>query len=213
MDQILVFGAGGHAKVIIDIIEKQGRYKIAGIVDRGGADLLGYKYLGGDDAVAGLGVKRGIVAVGDNFVREKIVAKIAAVVPDFEFVTAVHPSAQLARGVVLGAGSVVMAGACLNTDTRVGAHCIINTQSSLDHECAIADFASIAPGAILGGNVTVGAGSAVCLGAKIIHKVGVGTGSVVGAGAVVVEDVPAGVLAFGVPCRVIKKREPGSHYL
>lgn len=213
MEQVLVFGTGGHAKVVIDIIEKEGRYSVSGVIDHRPQQTLyfeNYTYLGTDDDIGKLGIFQGIVAVGDNGLRQQIAEKIAALLPKFRFITAIHPSAQIARGVEISSGSVVMAGSCINSDTRIGAHCIINTRSSIDHDCVIEDFASIAPGATLGGNVRVGYGSAIGLGASVIHKVSIGAHSLIGAGAVVVKDLPGNVVAYGVPCRVIRRLVPES---
>ncbi len=216
MEQVLVFGGGGHAKVVIDIIEKQAQYRVSGIIDiplQKTPSLWNYAYLGTENDIGNLGILQGIVAVGDNRIRQQIVEKIATLLPKFRFITAIHPSAQIARGVEISSGTVVMAGSCINADTRIGSHCIINTRSSIDHDCVIEDFASIAPGATLGGNVRVGCGSAVGLGASIIHKVSIGAHSLVGAGAVVVKDVPENVVAYGVPCQIIRRRKMGDPYL
>lgn len=218
LEPVLVFGASGHAKVVIDVIERQGRYRVAGIIDRakpvaGAPALWDYPWLGGDDEIKQTGIKSGIVAIGDNAVRGKVVGKILSLIPDFVFISAVHPEARIARGVQIASGAVVMAGACINPDARIGAHTIINTQASIDHDCRIEDFASIAPGATLGGNVSVGEGSAVCLGASIIHRVSVGAHAVIGAGSVVLSDIPAQVVAYGVPCRVTRTRGTAEGYL
>jgi sugar O-acyltransferase (sialic acid O-acetyltransferase NeuD family) len=214
MEQVLVFGIGGHANVVIDVIEKEGRYSVSGVIDhrhqpfKSMAPFLGnYAHLGTDNDIGRLGIQHGIVAVGDNWIRKKIVTKILSLLPEFKFITAIHPSAQIARGVEMSPGTVIMAGACINADTRIGAHCIINTRASIDHECVIEDFASIAPGVTIGGNVRVGYGSAVGLGASVIHKVSIGARSLIGAGAVVVKDLPENVVAYGVPCRVIRERK------
>ncbi|MEK7790902.1 MAG: acetyltransferase [Deltaproteobacteria bacterium] len=214
MEQILVFGTGGHAKVVIDIVEKQ--YHVSGLIDISPpkiSSLWNYPYLGTENDIGSLGIFQGIIAVGDNGVRQKIAEKIISLVPKFRFITAIHPSAQIGRGVEILPGAVIMAGACINADTRIGAHGIINTRASIDHDCVIEDFVSIAPGVTIGGNVRVGHGSAIGLGASIIHNVSIGAHALIGAGAVVIKDLPEHVVAYGVPCRIIRRRETGDPYL
>lgn len=210
MRPVVLFGAGGHARVVADIIEKQGVFRIAAVVSRDGGALLDYPVR---TALGDLDIMEGVVAIGDNWVRSQVVARVLAERPDFRFVTPVHPSAQIGRDVVLGPGTVVMAGVCINPGTRVGAHCIINTRASVDHDNVLDDFASVAPGVTTGGDVRVGPYSAVGIGAACVHGRAIGEHTVIGAGAVVCADVPDHVVAYGVPCRVIRPRSPGDRYM
>jgi sugar O-acyltransferase (sialic acid O-acetyltransferase NeuD family) len=219
-ENIVVVGSSGHAKVVIDAVEKQGRHRIAGLVDSfrpAGESAFGYKVLGTETDLAALAESLDIggcvVAVGDNWRRHLVVEKILAGVPALEFVTVVHPSAQLARGVSLGRGTVVMAGAVVNSDSRVGDFCILNTRSALDHDSEMEDYASLAPGATTGGNVRIGAYSAISLGASVIHGRTIGRHAVIGAGAVVLQDIPDLAVAYGTPARVVRTREEGDKYL
>lgn len=212
MRPVVLFGAGGHARVVADILEKQGTWRIAAVIaqDHPHGDFLGYPVRSSLD---GLNVGEGVVAIGDNWTRARVAEQILAERPDFHFVTPVHPSAQIGRDVTLGPGTVVMAGVCINPGTRVGAHCIINTRASVDHDNVIEDFASLAPGVTTGGNVRVGPYSAVGIGATCVHGRRIGEHAVIGAGAVVCADVPERVVAYGVPCRVIRPRAAGEPYL
>lgn len=220
MDAIVIVGASGHAKVVIDIVEKQGRWRIAGLLDRdrpAGAEFFGHPVLGAEADLPGLVAAHGLagllVAIGDNWTRARVAGQLARLAPGLAFAAAAHPGAHLARGVEVGPGAVVMAGAVLNSDCRVGAHCIVNTGASLDHDSVLEDFASLAPGAAVGGGVRIGAYSAVSIGAAVAHGVRVGEHTVIGAGAVVLADVPAHSVAYGAPCRVIRSREAGEGYL
>ena len=182
-----------------------------------GAEFFGYPVLGREEDLPGLTAKMELsgclVAVGDNWSRMQCVAKVKGLAPELPFATVAHPSARLARGVEVGAGTVVMAGSVLGPDVRVGEFCIVNTGACLDHDGVMEDFSSLGPGVVAGGNVRIGAGSAVSLGAHLIHGVAVGAHSVVGAGATVLKDIPDRVLAHGTPARVVRSRREGERYL
>lgn len=218
MKSVVVFGAGGHAKVVIDIIEKSGQYEIAGLIDQHkpvGSEFCGYRVIGNESELLRHKEKwdGGIVAVGDNWSRARIVDKILKIDADFQFITAIHPSAQIARGAKIGVGTVIMPGAVIGSDAHIGEHCIINSQASVDHDSVLEDFVTLAPRATTGGNVHIGEYSAISLGACVIHAIKIGEQTVIGAGAVVVSDIDPYVVAYGVPAKVIRKRQAGESYL
>jgi sugar O-acyltransferase (sialic acid O-acetyltransferase NeuD family) len=220
MDAIVIVGASGHGKVVADIVEQAGQARIAGFLDRdkpAGSEFFGLPVLGTEAElprlVRELNLAGMLVAIGDNWSRARVAGELARLAPGLPFAAAVHPAARLARGAEVGPGTVVMAGAVLNSDCRVGAHCIVNTGASLDHDGMMGDFSSLAPGAALGGNVRVGAYSAVSIGACVAHGLKVGEHAVVGAGAVVLSDVPDLCVAYGSPARKIRDRQPGERYL
>jgi len=218
MRNVVVVGASGHAEVVIDILERQGIYRIAGLIDRSvKGHLMGYEILGTESDLPGivrqLEITGGIVAIGDNWTRHRVVNALNALLPDFTFVTAVHPSAQIGRNATIGRGSAVMAGAVINPNARVGAFCVVNTNASLDHGSVMGEFSGLLPNAATGGNVLIGAFAAVCQGANIIHGVEIGEHTVIGAGATVFENMPPRVVAYGTPALVIRAREPGEPYL
>ena len=208
-DKIFIFGASGHAKVVIDIIEQQGLYAIEFLIDDNRElkekDFFGYRVIGGKDELLPQQdrVSRGIVAVGVNSARIAVSSWLTA--NGFKLATAVHPSAQLARGVAVGVGTVIMAGVIVNSDTCIGDNVIVNTRASIDHDCTIGNGVHIAPGATLCGAVTVGDNSFVCAGATIIPNLCIGSNAVVGAGAVVIRDVPDDVTVAGIPAKVVKQ--------
>jgi sugar O-acyltransferase (sialic acid O-acetyltransferase NeuD family) len=213
---IVVFGCGGHAKVVIDILEKTKQYTIIGIIDSyvtSGTSVYGYEVLGNETMLGELKVNAGIVAIGDNFIRSKMVQKIKKFSKDFNFISAIHPSAIIARGVELGGGTVVMPGSIINSDSQVGDHCIINTKASIDHDCVIEDFVSLAPGVTLGGNVNIGKHSVISLGSSVIHSIKISEHTVIGAGSTVLHDIESPVIAYGTPAKVIRRREIGERYL
>ncbi len=218
MQTIVVFGAGGHAKAVIDTIEKEGRYQIAGLLDShllAGSFVYGYPILGDETWLrsAPPTIIGGIVAIGDNWIRAKVVDKLKEQYPAFTFITAIHPAASIAKGARIGEGTVVMAGAVINSDALLGEHCILYPHASIDHDSEIEKFVAFAPKAVTGGQVRIGAYSAVSIGACIIHGRTIGTHTVIGAGATVVGDIPDFQVAYGTPARIIRERKPGERYL
>lgn len=220
MKNIILIGCAGHAKVVIDIIEKEGKYKIVGLFDNPekiGTDVYGYKVYDQESNlnkyVELLSIEGGIVAIGDNWIRKKVVDRILGILPDFEFVTTIHPSVKIGKNVKIGKGTVLISGVTINSDAIVGDHCVLNTNSSLGHEAIMGDFSSLSSNATIGGQARIGKYSTIALSATVLHCKNVGEHTVIGAGAVVVSNIPSNVLAFGVPCKVIKSREIGERYL
>lgn len=217
MDKIVIIGAGGHAKVIADIIEQSKQFYIAGMIDtflEVGTKCGKYEVIGDESLLATReDLSKGIVAIGDNWIRRTVRNRIAELTPDFKFITAVHPKSIIADDVELGDGTVVMAGAIINPGTKIGEHCIINTGAILDHDNQIDDYCAILPGATIGGEVSIGEGSVVAIGATIIHGITIGKHTVVGAGATVVNDTDSNIVAIGTPARKVKQREAGDRYL
>jgi UDP-N-acetylbacillosamine N-acetyltransferase len=213
MTRLVVWGASGHALVVADIVRVTGNYEIVGFLDsvntdRHNTEFCGSRILGGIEQLDWLrlsGVTQLIVAFGDCSARMKTAA--LAKQKGFTLATAIHPRATIAPDAVVGEGTVVAAGAVVNPGARIGSNVVVNTSASIDHECLIADGAHIGPGAHLGGKVTVGAGTWVGIGAVVRDKIAIGANSVIGAGAVVLSDIPAGVVAYGVPARVIRAVE------
>jgi sugar O-acyltransferase (sialic acid O-acetyltransferase NeuD family) len=203
---IFIFGASGHAKVVIDIVEQEGRYSIHGLFDDNqalwGKELFGYEILGGIDSLKNEESDL-LVAIGENVTR----CNLAIVFKQhgFSFGQAIHPSAAISKGVKIGMGTVVMAGVAINADAEIHEHVIINTGASVDHDCLVREAAHIAPGAHLCGNVIVGERTLVGAGATIIPNIQIGSDVVIGAGATVVRNIPDGVTAIGTPARIMER--------
>lgn len=196
-DKVYLYGASGHAKVVMDIARKA-YYDVPCLID----DNLAVNELAGLPVLhSAKGLSPIIVTIGDCQIRRRIVEKLG----EREYLTVVHPSAVKADSVTLGFGTVVMADAILNPFASVGNHCIINTGASIDHDCIIHDFVHIAPHCTLCGEVEIGEGTWVGAGTTIIQGVHVGKDCFIGAGAVVVKDIPDGCLCYGNPARVVKK--------
>ena len=193
--KMYLYGASGHAKVIIDILKATGMEVNAlfddnpEILNLYGKKVSG-KYLG-QSLEAPI-----IISIGDNAIRAKIANSIKT-----DFGTAIHPGAIISSSVQIQEGTVVMQGVVVQADTQIGKHVIVNTKASVDHDCLIGDYAHISPGAILCGGVQVGEGTHVGAGAVVLPLVKIGKWCKIGAGAVVIKDVPDGVIAVGNPAR------------
>lgn len=204
---LIVFGSGGHAKVVIDAAEKSGieRILVADDDERNwGKHLLGYPILAGRTALLKLDSRPGaIAAVGDNSARMKIAAWLEE--NSFELATLVHPSAQIGRGARIGRGSFLVAGAVVNSDAAIGANVIVNTGATVDHDCVIGDGVHLAPGVHVCGRVEVGAGSFLGVGSVVIPGVHIGARCVVGAGSTVLDHVADDARVAGTPARPLQR--------
>jgi sugar O-acyltransferase (sialic acid O-acetyltransferase NeuD family) len=220
MENILLFGGGLQANVCIDIIEKEDKYKIAGIVDSKaviGSQLYGYEVVGRQENIDQLikiySVSAGLITIGDNYSRKFVRDFIISIVPQFNFINAIHPNVSIGRNVKLGKGVVMMAGVIVNPDSIVGDFCILNTGAQLEHNCTMEEFALLSAGSITGGKVRIGKYSAITLGVTIIDRINIGENTVVGSGSLVLNDLPDNVLAYGNPAKIIRTREPGERFL
>ena len=209
-DKVYIIGAGGHAQVVIDAIMNSG-LQAYGIFDDNesliGKNIFQIPILGKIEKAKEYENGRFIVAIGDNEIRTKIVKNLGF--SDDKFYTVVHPSAVIGKNVEIGAGTMVLGGVVINTGTSIGRHCIINTSASIDHHNKISDFVHIAPGTHTGGNVTIGEGALIGIGASIIPGVKIGKRSVIGTGTVVIKDVPDYATVVGNPGKIIKMKGEG----
>lgn len=197
IDKVYLYGASGHAKVVLDIV-KQAYYEVPCLID----DNLDDNLLAGLPVVHSAdGLSPIIVTVGNCQKRREIVEKLGA----REYLTVIHPKAVLSESVKLGEGTVVMAGAIINPYAKIGRHCIINTGASIDHDCVIKDFVHIAPHSTLCGEIEIGEGTWIGAGTTIIQGIHIGNNCYIGAGSVVVKDVPDYSLCYGNPAKVIRK--------
>jgi acetyltransferase EpsM len=193
-----LYGASGHAKVIIEILEMMG-ISVAGLFDDNSAvrELLEYSVTRFPDNFDRENNEL-IISIGNNRVRKERSLSL-----DGRFGIAIHPKAIISRRAIIEAGTAVMGGVTINADTRIGKHCIINSNASVDHDCVLGDYVHVSPNAVLCGNVTVGEGVHIGAGAIVIPGVNIGDWAVIGAGAVVIKDVPAGITMVGNPAKRI----------
>lgn len=202
MSGILVIGAGGHGKVVADILLARG-LPVAGFLDDDpalvGAERLGLPVLGPIESWPAHAPAALSMALGDNHARQRVAGRLS--LPAARWISAVHPTAVIAPSARLGSGVVIAARAVINPDAVVGDFAIVNTGATVDHDCELGAFCHVAPGVSLAGGVRVGEGTLIGVGASCIPYRAIGAWSVVGAGAVITRDIPGGVTAVGVPAR------------
>jgi sugar O-acyltransferase (sialic acid O-acetyltransferase NeuD family) len=206
-NRLLIAGAGGHGKVVAEAAQATGRWSEFAFADNQipiGTRVLGIEVVGPFDGLAVLLPRyaEAVVALGDAQLRERLQSTMEAI--GYSIATIVHPRATVSPTATLGRGSVVFAQAVINAHSILGLGCIINTASSVDHDCELADFVHVCPGAHLAGGVAVGARTWIGIGAAVIQKVRIGTGCRVGAGAVVIRDIPDHATVAGVPAQPVR---------
>lgn len=201
---IVIIGAGGHAKVVISTLFEL-NFKIVGILDddpnKWNQKYFNVPIIGPIELLKTGNYELGIVAIGDNKIRNEIVNKYGNFC---KWISIIHPFSSVHPSVQIGEGSVIFAGVVIQPDVIIGKHVIVNTSASIDHDCNIEDFVHIAPGCHLAGGVYVGEGSLIGIGSSIIPYKKVGKWSIIGAGSVVINDIPDCVTVVGVPARILK---------
>jgi len=201
--RLLVVGAGGHAKVVIDAAEEAG-FEIAGVIGTAtdAPEILGHRVSKDREGATADGF---IVAIGDNLLRSRCFAEYQAA--GLAPVSVTHPSSIVGKGVVIGDGTFIAAGVIINAGARIGADTILNTGCTVDHDCVIGEHSHLGPQVALCGAVTLGEGVLLGVGSCAAPRTSVGAWSVIGAGAAVVDDLPAHVVCVGVPARPVRTLE------
>jgi sugar O-acyltransferase (sialic acid O-acetyltransferase NeuD family) len=208
--RVLILGAGGHGRVVLDILLHDGRSEVVGFLDNNtdihGRRVDGIPVLGSLDDLPALveqhTIDGAIVAIGDNGIRRGLARRIDTAGVDL--ISAVHPSATVARNAMLGRNVVVAAGAIVCAHCQVGNSVILNTGCIVDHQTMIGEGSHICPGVRIAGRVKVEPGVFVGIGATVIPKITLGCEAIVGAGAVVIDDVPSLATVVGVPARPVR---------
>jgi sugar O-acyltransferase (sialic acid O-acetyltransferase NeuD family) len=209
MNDLVIVGAGGHGKVVLDVLLAERRYRPVGFVDADPA--LTDAYVGGLPVLGSINsltrlrqqhVRHAVVAIGDNRTRLRYASLLRE--QGFELASAVHPTASVSPSVTVGDNVVVCPQAAVVCEARLGLGTIVNTGAVIDRECLIGDGVHVCPGAVLAGRVRVGRGAFVGIGAQVIQCLTIGRFAVVGAGAAVIDDVPDFTTVVGVPARAIR---------
>lgn len=211
MKKIIILGAGGNSKVIIEtiLLRKeilQENIEIVGILDDDihKHSLCGYRVLGKISDIKKYRKRDGVFfvnGIGSNVIRKKVFNQFI----DVDWYTVIHPNSIISKTVGIGTGTVIMAGVIINADSKIGNQCIINTGAIVEHENIIEDFVHLASGVTTAGSVRVGEETMLGTGAKVIQGVQIGNKTIIGAGAVVISDMPSNCTAVGVPAKVIKR--------
>ncbi len=196
-EQVMIIGAGGHGRVIADIIKKSGD-TVVGFLDN---DTQKPGVLGSVSDCFKYPDKKFVIAIGNNGIRKKLAMEY----PDLSYYTAVHPAAVIGENVTVGKGTVIMANAVINPGTQVGEHCILNTASVTEHDCRLSDFVHLSPGAVLCGTVTVGEGCHIGANAVVRNNISIEKDIVVGCGGAVVKNLEQPGVYIGVPAKRIEK--------
>ncbi len=204
-----IFGAGAQGKVIADILQSRGQ-QFEGFLDEDemtrGHTVSGHRVLGNADYLRSLGPPHGIsliFALGEAPSRLRLTVQFKKA--GYRCFNAVHSRAVISPSATLGSGICVCAGGVVNPDARVGDAVIVNTGATVDHDCEVEDGVHLSPGVHLAGRVHIGPRAFLGVGVSVGTRVHIGGDSIVGAGAVVVNDLPQGVLAVGVPARVVRR--------
>lgn len=198
-EEIILIGASGHGKVIFDIIQAQGDTVIGFLDDNAVGTCCGVPILGPVSHAPNYPHAKFIISIGSNAVRARIAKEL-----DVRWHTAVHPSAVVSPSASIGEGTVVMANAVVQAEAMVGCHCILNTGCIVEHENKIADYVHLSPRVATGGNVSIGEGSHIGIGACVRNNINICDWCTVGAGAAVVSDLNEAGVYVGIPARKVK---------
>jgi acetyltransferase EpsM len=200
MKNIIIFGAGGHSLVVIDLIKELNEYIIIGIYDDNKeGSFEGVPIIGKIDDNIIKDADEYIIGIGHDRVRKNIYEQFY----NLPWATLIHPRSIISKSASISYGTVVLAGAIIQPGVTVGKHCIINTNSNIDHESYINSFSSICPGVTICGNVNIGELTFIGANSTIIQRITVGKNCIVGAGTVIIKNVNDNCKIVGNPGRIL----------
>ncbi len=205
-----MYGAGGHGKVVADILISRGDNKFAGFVDDReqlkGATVLGYQVHGDGQWLRQEALRSPVaVALGVGAADSRQFLFDRCSNWGIEILTLLHPSAVVSKAAALGRGTAVMAGAVVNAEAKIGVGVIVNSGAVVEHDVEIGDYAHVAPNATMGGSSRLGSFSHLGLGATVLQSIEIGCHTIIGAGAVVTKNFPDHIVAVGVPARIHRR--------
>ena len=214
---VVIFGTGGHSEVILDILLENRDFNFLGFICEYSSKKkhCGYPILTSEvnlNEFKSLNIEGGIVGLGDNSRRLKVVKKIKENIPTFNFINVIANSSYISPNVTMGCGNFIEPNSTIKTGTVINDHCIINSNCSVGHHCEIKNFSSIAPGCMIGGNVKIEESAAICIGSSVKEKITIGENSVVGGLSFVNKDIPARWLCYGSPIRFVRERSLDESY-
>lgn len=205
---MVVIGAGGHAKVVVELARSCG-FEVVGCLDADDTPRLvvGAPVIGKDDMASSLlsdGVRFAALGIGNNRVRERIGGALEAL--GFNLPALISPNAVVSLSAAVEQGAIVMPGAVLNAECRIGPFAIINTSASVDHDCHLGSAVHIGPGSRLAGSIVVGDRAMIGVGSAVAPGISIGTDATLGAGATAIHDIPPNTIAVGTPARARETR-------
>lgn len=209
-ERVAIWGATGPALIVEDILQLGGEYEIAGYLDnihpeRKGESFGQASVLGGEEVLDNLfenGVRNMIIAFANGPAKLRLAQRLCA--RGFKLITAIHPSASVARSAVIGAGTIIRAQVAVGPRTSIGESCLLGYGITISHDCIVGDGVHISSGANVAGGCRIGRTAWIAVGANIIDGKSIGENTTVGAGSIVVHDLPANVIAYGSPARTIR---------
>jgi sugar O-acyltransferase (sialic acid O-acetyltransferase NeuD family) len=222
MKKIIIFGKGGHAKIVLDTIKLIKNYKAIGFIsDKEYSTSFSkqIKYLGLIKDLNKIIKKQnskdlfGIIGIGNNIMRKKISLKVKKINKNFKWINVVHPSVVISPSATIGVGNIILAGSIICAETKIYNHVSINTGSYIDHNNTFHNFSSTGPGVVTGGNVKIGESSFLGIGCTIKHKIFIGTNTIIGGQAFVCKNCKPNSLYYGVPAKRIRQRTEKEPYL
>jgi UDP-perosamine 4-acetyltransferase len=197
----IVVGGGGHARVLVDAVEDMQEIELVGFVSANKGELLyGYPCLGSDEVLPMIyesGISHALLAIGDNRGRKSAMAALKR--HGFTLINVISRGAQVSKYAQIGTGVAILPGGIVNANAKLSDAVIVNTNASVDHDCILGECVHVGPGASVAGGVRLDDGVFLGAGSSIVPRVSIGAWTVVGAGAVVISDLPANVVAVGVP--------------
>ena len=223
MKKILIIGSGTHAKVILsEIIQIKG-YRIIGFIDeylKKGTIIESYKNQEYKIVSNIKGLKKllkkntfGIIGIGSNFIRKKVAEEINKIYKNFNWATIISINSAINGNVRIGKGSIIVSGSVINTGTKIGEHCLINTSSSIDHDNTFKNYSSTGPGVTTSGNVELGQCSHLGICSAVNHQITIQDNTIIGAQSLVLKNCDKNSVYFGIPAKKIRDRENNSNYL
>lgn len=210
-EEIILIGGGGHCRAAIDVIEAEGRFKIAGILDRKekiGTKVLGYEIIGTDSDLPGITrkYKNFLITVGQiesPQKRKNLFAKIKGL--NLKLATVISPYAYISRHSQAAEGTIILHGARINANVKIGKNCIINTSAIIEHDCRIGDHCHISTGSIINGECAIGDGVFIGSNSVVVGRSSIAQNSVVGAGSVVINSINQQGVYAGNPAVILKE--------
>ena len=212
MKNLVLIGAGSHAKVLLEIIKEKDDLNLIGFTDKiDTKKKYGYPIIGTDDVLDNIYSEKkaqfafiGVGGTGSNKLREDLFSMAKEI--GFKFINLIHKSSYYGNDISIGKGNLLNVNTVINPGVKIGNNNIINTGSIIEHDCIIRDHIHIAPGSVLSGGVKVNNLAHIGTGATVIENINIGKNTLIGAGSVVIDDIPDNAVAVGNPAKVIRYR-------